>query len=420
VRAFLLLLCFPFLALAKPPSLLIEAELTPSRVYVGAEAVLKLRLLRARGVPYGTLRPPEMGEDADVSLLGAIKAYPGERDGIAYEIIERAHVIVPRKAGRLVVPGAVWEGTIGYEVYNKQIGTVPPTARGPATVLEVVAPPAGGGEPFLPARSLVLEESWSRDLNALSEGIPVTRTLVMRAEGLAAERLPRIEMASHSAMLVHHDQPQLKTEYLDDGMVGRRVQRIVLMPVGEGEVALPEVRVSWWDVKADSLKVAVVPGRTLSLNALIAPVAVVKEAPVDVPGLLQWLVLALAVLAAVWVWWLVRTRDRRAARAKLKAACRGNDARGARDALLEWSRATGAPASIVQAIRALQPVRVELAALDAALYGGRGWDGKAFWKAVRRQLRPPAQRYTLAQVFEEPLAAGSDNAQAAKAVPESL
>ena len=386
VRA-LLLLCFPLVALAEAPAIRIEAELTPSRVYVGAEAVLKLRLLRARGVPYGTLRPPEMGEEADVSLLGAIKAYPGEREGVVYEIIERTHVIVPRKAGRLVVPGAVWEGTIGFEIYNKQTGNVPPSARGPETVLEVLAAPAGGGEPFLPARSLVLEESWSRDLNALSEGIPVTRTLVLRAEGLAAERLPRIEMAGDSALLVHHDQPQLKTEYLDDGMVGRRVQRIVLMPVGEAEVALPDVRVSWWDVKEDVLKVAVVPGRTLSLNALIAPVAEVKEAPVDVPELLRWLVVVVAGLAAVWVWWLVRTRDRRAARAKLKAACRRNDAREARDALLEWSRAVGRPMALVQSIAALQGVRTELAGLDAALYAGHAWDGKVFWKSVRPWLR---------------------------------
>jgi len=396
VRALLLLLFVPLLALAKPPPLLIEAELTPARVYVGAEAVLKLRLLRARGVPYGTLRPPEMGEDADLSLLGAIKAYPGERDGVAYEIVERTHVLVPRKAGRLVVPGAVWEGTIGFEIYNKQTGDVPPSARGPETVLEVLAPPVGAPAPFLPARSVVLEESWSRDLNALSEGIPVTRTLVLQAEGLAAERLPRIEMAAHSAMLVHHDQPQLKTEYLDEGMVGRRVQRIVLMPVGEAEVSLPEVRVSWWDVKSDSLKVAVVPGRTLSLNALIAPVAVVKEAPVSVPELLRWLVVALAVFAAVWVWWLVRTRDRRAARAKLKSACRRNDARGARDALLEWSRAVDAPVALVQSIGALKGVRAELAALDAALYGREAWDGKVFLKSVRPWLRaaprPAAER----------------------------
>jgi hypothetical protein len=389
VRA-LLLLCFPLAALAAaPPAIRIEAELTPSRVYVGGEAVLRLRLLRARGVPYGTLRPPEMGEDAEVSLLGAIKAYPGERDGVPYEIVERTHVVVPRKAGRLVVPGAVWEGTLGFEIYNRQTGDVPPSARGPETVLEVLAPPAGGGEPFLPARSLVLEESWSRDLNALSEGIPLTRTLVLRAEGLAADRLPRIEMQGGEAFLVHHDQPRLKTDYLDDGMVGQRVQRIVLMPVGEAEVVLPELKVSWWDVKEDVARAAVVPARTLSLHAAIAPAAVVEEAPLGAPALLRWLVAAAAALAAAWAGWLVRTRDRRAAWAKLRAACRSNDARGARDALLDWSRAAGAPAPIVQAIGALRPAREALASLDAALYAGRAWDGKSFWTSVRPRLRRP-------------------------------
>jgi hypothetical protein len=31
--------------------------------------------------------------------------------------------------------------------------------------------------------------------------------------------------------------------------------------------------------------------------------------------------------------------------------------------------------------------RAQLAALDAALYGGGAWNGKAFWRAVRPWLR---------------------------------
>lgn len=395
MRALLVVLLSPLLALAEPPGLRIEAELSPERVYVGAEALLRLRLLRGRGVPHGTLRPPEMGDSAEVSLLGAIRAYPGERDGVAYEIIERTHVIVPKKAGRLVVPGAYWEGTVGFEIYNKQTGTVPPSARGPERVLEVLAPPAGALEPFLPARSLVLEESWSRDLDALSEGIPVTRTLVLRAEGLAAERLPRIEMSGHDALQVHHDQPQLKTEYLDDGMVGRRVQRIVLMPTGVAEVALPEVRVAWWDVGAELARVAVVPGRTLSLQAALAPVAQVREPRVSVPEVLRWGVAVIAALAGVWVWWLVRTREQRAARAKLRAACRKNDARGARDALLEWSKAVGRPVAIIQQAGDTwdADARAQLAALDAAIYAGRAWNGKTFKVKLRarRRGKPPVR-----------------------------
>jgi len=66
---------------------------------------------------------------------------------------------------------------------------------------------------------------------AHAAGTPVTRTLVLRAEDIAAERLPRLEMPAHPSLLVHHDRPELATEFLATGMTGRRVQRIVLMQV---------------------------------------------------------------------------------------------------------------------------------------------------------------------------------------------
>jgi hypothetical protein len=392
----LLLACFPLLAWSAPPGLVIESELSPARVYVGGEALLKLRLLRAPGVSHGVLRAPEMGDAADVSLVGSIRAYDLQRDGVAYEVIERTHVIVPRRAGRLVIPGAIWEGSLSFEIYNKETGTVPPTARGPARVLEVRAPPAGAGEPWLPARALALKESWSRDLNALSTGRPVTRTLVLRAEGLSAERLPRVEMTGSPALLVHHDQPELRTEYFDEGMVGERVQRIVLMPVGAGEVSLPEVRVPWWDVQADAPRVATLPGWNLLLHSAIAPVAPVPEAPVSVPALLRAVLAALVLAAGAGLWWHLRTRAARAARGKLRQACRRNDARGARDALAEWRAIAGAPPAAM--------ARAPLAALDAALYAGRAWDGAACWRALKpvlraRRVRRAARRAPLPPLF---------------------
>lgn len=383
-------------ARAESAALLVEAELAPARVYVGGEARLRLRLLRAPGVPPGVLRAPEIGDAADMSVLGPIHTYQSERAGVRYEVLERMHVIVPRRAGRLVVPGAAFEGETRYaEVFQRNAGgdAVPSKALGPQRVLEVQPIPAGAGAPWLPARRVTLEESWSRDLDALSAGTPVTRTLVLRAEGLAAERLPPLEMPAHPAYLVHHDRPELATEYLGTGMIGRRVQRIVLMPVGAAEVALPELRVRWWDVEADAPRVAALAGRTLHLHAMLAPAAVPPqaEASVSAPALLRWLLAAMAVLVASALWWHRHTRALRAARRQLRAACRRNDARGARDALLDWTRATtpGAQVTLVQRIGAQWDAagRAQLGALDAALYGGGAWDGAEFWRRVRPWLR---------------------------------
>jgi len=92
---------------------------------------------------------------------------------------------------------------------------------------------------------------------------------------------------------------------------------------------------------------------------------------------------AILVLAALMFGWVVRTRPAREARRKVRAACRVNDARGARDALIAWSKAVGAQPAID---------RAQASALDAALYGGGAWNGKAFWRAVRPRLRRGKRR----------------------------
>lgn len=388
---------------AEPADLVIEAELVPQRVYVGSEALLRLRLFRAPGVTHGVLHPPALGDAAELSLLGPILTYTAERAGVLYEVLERTHVIVPRRAGHLVVPGAEFQGALRYaEVFGRTAAIRPRGARGPQRMLEVRPIPAGAGTPWLPARRLTLEESWSRDLDALSAGTPVTRTLILRAEGIAGDRLPRLEMAAHSALLVHHDQPEFATEYLAAGMIGRRVQRIMLMPITAAEIALPAISVRWWDVGADAPRTATLAGRRLRLQPAIAPAAVVREAPthVSVPARLQLLLALIVIVVVSALWWHWQTRALRAARQQLRAACRKNDARGARDALIEWGKAAalaapGAPALPVHRIGAAWPdarARAQLDALDAALYAGRAWDGKAFWRRVRPWLRKPAAR----------------------------
>lgn len=371
-------------ARAAPPELIVEAELVPARVYVGGEALLRLRALRAPGIPHGILRPPVLGEAAEISIAGTIDTYQSERAGVRYDVLERTHVIVPKRAGRLVVAGAEFESVLRYaETFQRdpRASLGPSTVRGPERVLEVRAVPASGGEPWLPAKSVTLDESWSRDLEALSTGTPVTRTLVLRAEGLAAQRLPRLEMAAHPALRVHHDQPEFFTEYLASGMRGRRVQRIVLMPVGAASIALPELNVRWWDVADDVPRVASVPGRTLQLHAAIAPASLVpppEEERISWRGVLRWSLAAIVVIGVLGFWWHERTRAPREARKALRAACRRNDARAARDALRAWSKAAGAPPALE---------RAQADALDAALYAGRAWDGRAFWRSARAQLR---------------------------------
>jgi hypothetical protein len=374
------------------PGVILEAELEPARVYVGAQALLKLRVLRAGGASSGSLRPPDLGAAGDLSLL-RFRVFEVERSGTVYQVFERTNVVVPRRAGRLVIPGAEFESAEYLtERFDRGEGQTR-ILHGPQRVLEVLPAPANASQPFLPARALTLEESWSRDPDALSAGEPVTRTLVLRAEGLSAERLPQLDTGGSPILRVHQDQPELLTEYLDSGMIGQRVQRTVLMPLEAGAVVLPELRVRWWDVGADAQRVTTLPARTLRLHSVIAPPALPEKAAqiVSPTTALRALGTILLALTGAALWLYLRGMAQRDARARLRAACRRNDARAARDALLEWWRAArpDEPAPLPQQMAAEwnADARAAMTALDAALYGDHSWDGRTVWRALRPRLR---------------------------------
>jgi len=84
------------------------------------------------------------------------------------------------------------------------------------------------------------------------------------------------------------------------------------------------------------------------------------------------------------------------ARRVLREACRRNDARAARDALAEWW-AIAHPRQAPPLVRRMgerwdAAGRARLDDLDAALYAGSRWDGKAFWRGVKPWLRRRAAR----------------------------
>src|SRR6185295_11969449 len=168
--------------------------------------------------------------------------------------------------------------------------------------------------------------------------------------------------------------------------VGRVIQRIVLVPLDDAEVVIPVLGVQWWDVAADASRTATLPARRVRMQSAFVPAA-----PDLSPGVPRAIAAAFAMLLAVAVWWRVRKEPLRDARALLREACRKNDPRAARDALVQWWNAAspGATPRLLQTIGRGwdDAARAQLGALDAAVYGKHRWDGKEFWRRLRPWLR---------------------------------
>jgi hypothetical protein len=323
-------------------------------------------------------------------------------------------------------------------------------ARGESVTVEVKPHPASyTAATWLPGEDLVLHDSWAAQPPEFRVGEPVTRVISIDAKGLAASHLPEVAMPAITNMRIYPEQPVRESR--TDGAVvyGHSEQSFAFVPQQAGRITLPEIRLSWWDVKAGKERVAVLPSWNVEVlpgaggvqGAPVPPPAAVSKpqaqpvveppagsapAPSEtIATLLQrwpWLAggLVLLVLAAL----AVRRRTRRRAPTAqapvavkpdapaaaptpdvggalrvLQQACDNNDARATARALLDWAAAEwpdNPPRNLgAVASRLESDAGAEVRRLDQSLYapGGVVWEGAALGNAFRATaVKQPVKR----------------------------
>jgi hypothetical protein len=216
---------------------------------------------------------------------------------------------------------------------------------------------------------------------------------------------------------LYPDKPQGITR--DDGrwVLGHKEFRYAVVPEKPGDLVLPELRVDWWDTRANEQRTAVLPAHTIAVqpSAMLPPPAPVAPGAAPAPAVPPaasdgapatrlWQGLA-AAFAGLWlltsVLWLRAVRARGAASSggpatapgesamldRLRHACRGSDRVEARRSLRAWLRAHG-PAgddSILEFAAVVDDAELAdaLRALDAEGFrpvAGETWNGPGLWK----------------------------------------
>lgn len=453
---------------AGPPPVFLETEVEPTGPYLQQAVSLTVRLYAAVPLYQASLQLPA-SNDVLIQRLGEDRQREESRGGRSYRVVEREYLIFPQRSGELHLPGPLLDAQVpaprkrrdrrptdpatdpffrGFFGRSPLAGvlneTRPLRLRGEAMALAVRARPDGvGGQYWLPARQLALEEAWSPDNLEARVGEPLTRRLHLKAEGLTAAQLPDLAVLARApdGLKAYPDPAAMDTAVVGDSAVGSRQQDIALVAERPGTFRLPPIRIEWWDVVADVAREAVLPGRTLRIlpvpSAAPEPTVEARSAPLreqatgpvsakaadaapatEPAGVASrsgdhtvWssvsLVLGLLWLATFAAWWHERRVRRVAAEATpstartsrvagnpvtfrraFQHACQNDDPRGARHALLEWGRACWpeAPPLGLSALgrRFDDPQMGELLKeLDRACYGGGGWRGATLASALR-------------------------------------
>ena len=390
----------------------IDASLDRESVYVQAQAVLTLRIYHSVSLYDDSSLTPLSIPDARVEQLGDPRTFETDINGVRHGVIELRYAIFPQQSGALNIPSQVFSATpversnsYEFNPFGPRPGR-PTRVKSPEIPLEVKPRPASwpADVPWLPARALTLSEAWNPEPKAVTVGDSLTRSLMLRAEGLSSAQLPPLPIQDSAGLRRYPDQPQQRNEVNDKGLIGSREESEALVPSQSGRITLPEVQVLWWNTELDRLESASLPARTLEVASnpsleVEAPVggqAVARDAAQVLlwPWQLACALLALTTVLGFGLWWHARRQPAILPTAQtgpsprtllddLKRACLANDPQATRQALDAWARQQ--PETLADMAARFATLSDALDGLNGALYSetGNQWQGESLWKAIR-------------------------------------
>ncbi|MDX2349724.1 MAG: BatD family protein, partial [Porticoccus sp.] len=265
-------------------------------------------------------------------------------------------------------------------------------------------PTSYGTTEWLPTTAVSLSERWSRPLDELVAGEPITRTLYLSAQGLTSAQLPPLDIKAGDGFKIYPDQPQLNNDVSSNGVMGTRSESIAIVPSRGGSITLPPITVQWWDTASNQMRETVLDGQTLTIkpaeNAISAPVSAAEipstaETPLtekQQPSLIFWLlIIGNALLLGTTIIFLVLWRGARnkafnepkpseesperkeaALFKQLQQQARNKDPRAFRQGLLVWASVRWQHPLVTLddvAVITKDPIlTTELQALDQSLY----------------------------------------------------
>jgi hypothetical protein len=421
----------------------VKTTLEPQRSYVQSAFNLTVRIYAAAPVYRADLALPA-NNDVLVQQLGADKTETVVENGRRYEVVERHYELFPQRSGSLEFPGPVLNAQVpvqradpfgnafkdlfGNLPLNPFTGTKPIRVRGDAVNLDVLPRPAGaGGDYWLPAESVTLQAEWRPVQGSVKAGDPVTLDLHLKARGLTAAQLPDLNslLSLPEGLKAYPDQAKLSNDTKGETVVGERDQSIALIADHAGNFSIPALTVRWWDTGSNQPREVSVPARILAFSP---PSQTAVPVPQETPSVSSateptrqpaasapraprsgrpWRGVSLA-LGSLWIltmlaWYLssrrrqgssardlpgsgaVPRRDGSASRARFHEACRANDARAARQALIQWvAAASGIELNLREFMRQAKDSHLTalLFELDRACYGAGRWNGGALLAAL--------------------------------------
>lgn len=247
----------------------LEASVDSNSPWVQSQVVMTLRVFQAIEIVDGGLDIPE-ADDLVVERIGEDTRSKEVRDGREYSVTTRRFALFPQKSGTINIDPITLSVTVPADP-DRVRGFFSPTRKltraSEAITLDVQARPPSGPVWWLPARKVSLQAQWQGDSRAAQVDQPLTRTIVMRADGVLESQLPQISIPAIDGLSLYAEDPQLAMGIVDSGLVSEQKINWALIPQRSGKLTLPPIRVEWFNTLTGKVETAELPAETIEVMA---------------------------------------------------------------------------------------------------------------------------------------------------------
>lgn len=350
-----------------------------SQIYVQSQLIYTVKFYYRNSYDGALPLAPDL-EDVLVKTLVEKNIYQTNVDGIRYFVAEWRYALFPQKSGELVLKREVIRGQIKiqdggrFSLSRSHWERVQSESEGHRISVKP-QPSTFTAANWLPAKSLTLTESWTRDPPVFTVGEPINRTITVVVQGVPVSLLAPLAAEQMENAKVYSDPTETDESVNLQGILATRIETIGLVPTLQGILHLPEIRIDWWNTERDRLEVVRIPAANYSVlpaplsesipfqSAVIEPSVQLQPAEELQPAALSTWIYIAAALTVAWILtttqWLRVRRELYHVRQQyqhdplknqrdqpseadiykdITRSCRSSDPLAARAALLRWGK----------------------------------------------------------------------------------
>ncbi len=244
----------------------LRAKISQTEVWVGQKVILHIDVLARDG--WAQLKKVQ-----DVEINGAYllhletqgtrlneminsESYTGQR----YEFM-----LFAQRAGKVTVPSVpvdveikTWGAGAGNRIQRMQTTPVEFTARTP--------PGAEGIRGLISTTAFTAEQTWTPETTDLKVGDAIKHMVIMEAPDVSGMAFAPLQPTEITGVGIYRYEPTVEDTFSRGDLKGSRSETITYVFERPGEVVIPDVELSWWDVAEKQLKHIKLPGMTLQVT----------------------------------------------------------------------------------------------------------------------------------------------------------